>query len=290
MVSAYLKSLALTLSLLTVVAGSLLANDIVAESDPVVARVASEPIRLSYVYQHIEALPLGDQIDVRDQLERFTESVVKQEMLFQYALHQLDENTEFREEVKTIVISHLIEKQVKSRIDVSDKQVGAFYRDNRLEISSEHWRVHQMPLNTGAQCEMLMPRITSITSFVDLARKHSIDPVLASRGGDLGYVMRHHNVLGLGKALFALLLHETHRIDTQDGCHLIWISEHVKSPMPALAEVHDRIRQILVRQQEVSLLNLLLESASKDIVVKRYSSTNNAAQNTVTSDAPTTSQ
>lgn len=60
--------------------------------------------------------------------------------------------------------------------------------------------------------------------------------------------------------------------------------------MPALAEVHDRIRQILVRQQEVSLLSLILESASKDIVVKRYSSTNNAAQNTATSDAPTTIQ
>lgn len=60
--------------------------------------------------------------------------------------------------------------------------------------------------------------------------------------------------------------------------------------MPALAEVHDRIRQILVRQQQVYLLSLLLESASKDIVVKRYSSTNNAAQNTAISDAPTTIQ
>jgi hypothetical protein len=60
--------------------------------------------------------------------------------------------------------------------------------------------------------------------------------------------------------------------------------------MPALAEVRDRIHQILVRQQELSLPNTLLDSASKDIVVKRYSTTSNAVQNTATSDAPTTIQ
>ena len=289
MISTYLRSLILALLFLTG-AGGLLTNALAGEPDPVVARVASEPIRLSYVYQHIEALPLGDQIDVRDQLERFTESVIKEQMLFQYALQQMDEDPEFREEIKTIVLSHLIEKHVKSRIDVTDKIVEAFYRDNRVEISGEHWRVHHIPLNTGAQCEIFMPRITSLASFVELARKHSTDPVLANRGGDLGYVMRHHNVLGLGEALFALPLHKTYRIDNQDGCHLIWISEHVKSPLPALDEVRDRIRQTIVRQQEVSLLKTLLENASKDIVVERYTPTNNATQDRAISDVAITNQ
>jgi len=291
---AYIKFLAITLSLL-IVSGGLLANAFAGESDRVVASVDSVPIRLSYVYQRIEALSLGDQIDVRDQLDRFTESVIQEEILFQYALRQLDENPEYREEVKTIVLSHLIDKQVKSRIDMSDQRVETYYQEHQNEISGEHWRVHHIPLNTGVQCEEFGSRITSITSFVEFARKYSIDPVLASRGGDLGYVMRHHNVLGLGEDLFTLPLHKTHRIDNrgidnQGGCHLIWISEYLKSPMPALAEVRDRIHQILVRQQELSLLNTLLDSASKDIEVKRYSSTNNAAQNTATSDVPTTIQ
>ena len=131
--SAYLRSLMLALSVLTAASG-LLTNALAGESDPVVARIAGKPIRLSYVYQHIEALPLGDQIDVRDQLDRFTESVIKQEILFQYALQQLDEDVEFREEIKTLVMSHLIEKQVKSRIDVSDKLVEAYYRDHSCYV------------------------------------------------------------------------------------------------------------------------------------------------------------
>ncbi len=185
------------------------------------------------------------------------------------------------------MLSRLIDKQVKSRIDISDKRVETYYQEHQNEISGEHWRVHHIPLETGAQCEELMAGITSLESFVELARQHSTDPVLADRGGDLGYVMRHHNVLGLGEGLFALALHKTHRIDNQDGCHLIRISEYVKSPMPALDEVKDRIRRILVRQQEISLLKTLLENASKDIVAERYSYTNKAAQDTAISDAPT---
>ncbi len=64
--------------------------------------------------------------------------------------------------------------------------------------------------------------------------------------------------------------------------------------MPVFAEIRDRIHQMLVPQQELSRLNTPLDSASKDIVVKRYSSTNNAAQNTptntATSDVPSTIQ
>ena len=284
---AYKISLSLTLSLM-IVTGGLLANAFAGESDPVVASVDSVPIRLSYVYQHIEALSLGDQIDVRDQLDRFTESVIQEEILFQYALRQLDENPEYREEVKTIVLSRLIDKQVKSRIDISDQRVETYYQEHQNEISGEHWRVHHIPLDTGAQCEALTAAITSMESFVELAREHSTDPVLASRGGDLGYVMRDHNVLDLGEDLFALPLHQTHRIDNQDGCHLIRISEYVKSPMPSLDEVSDRIRQILVRQQEISLLKTLLEKASKDIVTNRYSSASDATLDTGRTDVLTT--
>ena len=288
MYTTYIKPLVLALSLLTVI-GAPFASAFADESDPVVASVGGVPIRLSYVYRHIEALPLGDQIDVRDQFDRFTESVIQEEVLFQFGLRRLDEDPRIREEIKAIVLSHLIEKHVKSRIDTSDKLVEAYYRDHRGEIRGEHWRVHHIPLKTDAQCEALMPRITSLTSFAALARKHSTDPALAERGGDLGYVMRHHNVVGLGEELFALPLHKAHRIDNQDGCHLIWISEHVKSPLPTLDEVRDRIRQILVRQQEVTLLNALLERASKDIAVERHSSSN-LAQGMGTPDAPTTNQ
>ena len=68
------------------------------------------------------------------------------------------------------------------------------------------------------------------------------------------------------------------------------ISEYLKSPMPALDEIRDRMYQTLVRQQEFSLLQALLERASKDISVERYNSTNNATQDTAIFDVAITNQ
>ncbi|MFQ5545737.1 MAG: peptidylprolyl isomerase [Acidiferrobacterales bacterium] len=275
-----MKSFAIALLLLVPI-GIPVADAFADASDPVVATVNDLPIRLSYVYQHIEALPLGDQIDVRDQLDRFTESVIQEEVLFQFGLLRvLDEEPAIREEIKTILLDRLIEKYVKSRIDITDKIVEAYYRDHRSEIRSEHWRVYHIPLKTGAQCEALMPRLTSVASFAALARQYSTDPALAEAGGDLGYVMRHHNVLGLGEDLFELPLHRAHRVDNEDGCHLIWISEHVNPPLPSLDEVKDRIRQVLERQQEVELLQALLERTAKEITVHRHYPLSKVAKDT----------
>ena len=87
----YMKSCAFALLLLVLV-GIPVAKAFADEPDPVVATVNGVPIRLSYVYEHIEALPLGDQIDVRDQLNRFTESVIQEDVLFQFGLRRLHED------------------------------------------------------------------------------------------------------------------------------------------------------------------------------------------------------
>lgn len=284
MITSYIKFLTLTFSLL-IATGEIMAA---IESDPVIASVENVLIRLSNVYQHIESLPLGDQIDVREQFDRFTDSVIKEEILFQYALQILDQDSEFRDQIKIILISNLIEKRINLRIDISDKLVEAYYQDHREEIGGDHLRVHLIPLNSELQCEALIVGINSIESFADLARKHSTDPILANRAGDLGYIMRHHNILNLGENLFSLPLHKTHKINNQDGCHLIWISEHVKSTIPTLKQVSDRIHQILVRQQETALLEALLETATENIKVKLYPSTNNRPMNKEKSDVTKT--
>ena len=100
------------------------------DSDRVVATINNKPIKLSYVYQHIEALTLGDQIDVREELDRFTESVIQEEMLFQYGLlHLEDEDLEIREEIKGLLLERLLDKYVKSRINVTDELVAEYYQN-----------------------------------------------------------------------------------------------------------------------------------------------------------------
>ncbi|MCZ6873179.1 MAG: hypothetical protein O7G88_06560 [bacterium] len=99
--------------------------------DPVIATVNGHNIRLSYVYGKIESLSLGEQIDVRAQLQSFTDSVIQEEILFQSMLRSnFLAEPELREQVKATVVEYLIQKYVQDRIVASEDAIQAYYQDN----------------------------------------------------------------------------------------------------------------------------------------------------------------
>ena len=241
------------------------------QGDPVVAIVDQTSIRASDVYRRIEQLPLGDQVSVREQVDRFADSVVQEELLFQYALKSvLVTDPVLRDQVKALVVDKLIEARVRAKIEVTTEQVEKYYTDNPSQVRGEHWRVRYIPLATHADCERLLPRISDEDSFAALARTQGTDPVLAADGGDMGYFMLHHDVLGLGTLVHKLPLHKPFMFDDQDGCHLIWVSEHLQPPMPVLEDVAPRLRAFLEEREEALLLRQLVDEAEANVPVTRY--------------------
>ena len=94
------------------------------EDNPLLARVNGREIRLSDVYKEIESLPLGDQIDVRDRIERFTDSLITEEVLFQSVLTSGFAGDEaLRAKIKAQVVEHLISTRVREKIAVSDEDI-----------------------------------------------------------------------------------------------------------------------------------------------------------------------
>lgn len=235
--------------------------------DPVLATVNDTTLRLSDVYRRVNALSLGDQIDVRQELERFTRSVIDEEILFQYGLNGDDA---LRAEVKAAVVEHLIDRFVKAKIEVSEADVERYYRDHLDEIRGEHLHVYQIQLAERRECERLQPQIDSLARFTELARSRSINPGLAARGGDMGYIMRHFDLLGFEAELFGLPLHQVHLLENADGCYLIWLDEYLDPPPPPLAEVAPNLRLRLERIREIELLQALLERAATAVGVERY--------------------
>ena len=242
-----------------------------AVDDPLIAMVDTTPIRMSDVYRRIEQLPLGDQVAVREQVQRFADSVVREELLFQYALSQvLAKDAVLRDRVKALVVEPLIDSAVHASVDVTSEKVKAYYEVNPSQVRGEHWRVRHIPLATHADCERLLPQISDEESFSALAKEHGTDPELALAGGDMGYVMLHHDVLGLGTLVHQLPLHKPFMFDNQDGCHLIWMSEHLQPPMPALEDVAARLQAFLEGREEGLLLRRLVDAAAASVPVTRF--------------------
>jgi peptidyl-prolyl cis-trans isomerase SurA len=111
---------------------------------------------------------------------------------------------------RELMTQKVIEREVSSKIAVTDQQVSDFFNANRSQFNLPEEAFHlaqivvtpvpdqQVANRTGddattpqaaaAKVKMLMDRLQSGTPFGDLARDFSEDPESAPRGGDLGLI------------------------------------------------------------------------------------------------------
>ncbi len=240
-----------------------------APDDPIVGKVNDHDIRLSYLYQKIETLSLGEQIDIRDQLSRFLESVIQEEVLFQSMLRtSFEDEPALRERVKALVVEHLIEKYVAKRIQVTEAEVESYYRENASVIRNENLHVRQIVLPKREACEALMAEIDSEATFIALAKSHSLH-VSGKEGGDLGRYMRHPGPLGFEEQWFDMRVDEMRIFESPEGCHLIRVVDRVTPELPPLEAVQERIRFVLRRNKEISLLHTLIGERAQGMQIER---------------------
>jgi peptidyl-prolyl cis-trans isomerase SurA len=111
---------------------------------------------------------------------------------------------------RELIARKVIEREVTSKINVSDQQVTDFFNANRSQFNLPEDAYHlaqiivtpardqQLTNRTGddaatpqaaaAKLQMLMEKLKGGAAFGDLARDFSEDPESAQRGGDLGLV------------------------------------------------------------------------------------------------------
>jgi peptidyl-prolyl cis-trans isomerase SurA len=146
---------------------------------------------------------------------------------------------------RQLLAQKLIEREVGSKVTVSDQQVTDFFNANRAQFNLPEEAFHlaqivvtpvresQVANRTGddastpqaaaAKVAMLMERLKTGTQFADLARDFSEDPESAPRGGDLGLVPAS-TVKQAAPALRDAVLQLTPgraRVVTQGGLHTI---------------------------------------------------------------------
>ena len=240
--------------------------------DPLVARVNGHEMRLSEVYASIESLSLGDQIDARDQLETYIEALINEEVLFQWALRtDFADSGALRQEVKEVVVRHLIDRHVRSRLRVSEADAKAYYDANPSLVRGEHVRVRRILLPERARCEALKAQIGSEEEFIAAARKHSLDERTRESGGDVGLMMRGENPpQSYEQEFFAMQRGEMRIFDVPRGCMLVRSVFYVNPPLPPFAAVREQIMAYLRDRQEVALVERLFREAGQGMQVERF--------------------
>lgn len=238
--------------------------------DTPVAVINDFVLTQKYIDSIIRHMALGEQVLIRADLEKFSESLIQEEVLFQFALASaFDGDEELREEVKALVVDRLIENHVTSKLDVPPEAIEQFYNENTGAIRGETVEVSQILTETREECEALQQRLADGESFASLAGEYSLHERSASNGGVVGSIMNHDGPLGFEQRLFEIPQNEPTLFDSDDGCHIVVVTGSETPPLPPLENVAPAIEGLLQRELEIAALQALMDRAHSKVEVVR---------------------
>ena len=169
--------------------------------------------------------------------------------------------------------------QVGQSIQVSDAQVESYYNSHKDQYRTPE-RVqarHILIKTTGktpqevaqlkTKAEDLLKQIKGGADFAKLAQANSEDPGSASKGGDLGWIVRGQMVKNFEDTVFSLKPKEiSNVITTEYGFHIIQVMDREPARLRTLAEVKPEIVGNLRNQSVFDLMQNLADQAHTELV------------------------
>ncbi|QRM53405.1 peptidylprolyl isomerase [Sinorhizobium sp. BG8] len=146
---------------------------------------------------------------------------------------------------KKHVVDSVTPEEVKARYE---KEIAAI--EPQEEVHARHILV-----KTQQEAKDVIVALDGGKDFVELAKEKSTDPN-KSEGGDLGYFTKGRMVPEFETAAFALEkgTYSKEPVQTQFGFHVIKVEDKRKQAPPTLEQVQDQVRQLVMRDKYVKLL------------------------------------
>ena len=209
-----------------------------------------------------EAKKSGAGIIVKDEevMEVFQDILTKQKLSMQEYLKNLAREGNSLESVKKeirgqMMRARLLRREVKSKIIVSDEEIGEYYNKNRRDYEGkETVRIKQLllllPPNANEtikakmknQALQLHKRIMNGESFDLLIIKYSQGPV-AAQGGDVGFIERGTIIPEVEAVAFRLPVGQVSEvIESSVGFHIIQVLDKKGAGLKPIAAVREEIK------------------------------------------------
>ena len=209
-----------------------------------------------------EAKKSGAGIIVKDEevMEVLQDMLAKQKLSMQEYLKNLAKEGNSLESVKKeirgqMMRARLLRREVKSKILVSDEEIGEYYNKNRQDYEGkETVRIKQLLLllppdaNTTIKAKMknealqLHKRVMDGESFDLLIVKYSQGPA-AAQGGDVGFIGRGTIIPEVEAVAFRLPVGQVSEvIESSVGFHIIQVLDKQGAGLKPIAAVREEIK------------------------------------------------
>jgi peptidyl-prolyl cis-trans isomerase D len=161
---------------------------------------------------------------------------------------------------------------------ISDEQLHQMYQDNIENYTfPERVQVRHILIKTNgnspqavaaakAKAEDLLNQLHHGANFADLAKKYSEDPGSASKGGELGWIVRGQTVKNFENTAFSLKPGETSGlVQTEYGFHIIQVEAKQPAHTESFEEAKPQLLADAKKQDAADDLNKAIQAAHNEI-------------------------
>jgi peptidyl-prolyl cis-trans isomerase C len=259
---------AAALLLFTTVAFPVLAEE---AADPVVAKVGGVEILKSEIDLAVTGLDpqLANLPDAQKRVAALS-SVIDIKLLAADASKEgLQDDATFKQRIAYLTDRELHNAYFKKHVvdAVTPDEVKARYEAEIAKIEpQDEVRARHILVKTEDEAKAVIADLDGGKDFVELAKEKSTDPN-KSEGGDLGFFGKGRMVPEFEAVAFTLEpgTYTKEPVKTQFGFHVIKVEEKRKQQPPALEQVEGQVRQIVMRDKYVELLEKAKADAGVEI-------------------------
>lgn len=183
---------------------------------------------------------------------------------------------------ESLTVSRYVEATIKKGLAVTSEELAKYYASNAEEfrhpdiVKTSHILIKAAG-NTAEQddiarkrAEALLARIKKGEDFARLAKENSVDSS-ASKGGDIGFASREGLAPEYAEAAFSLPTGGVTLVKTQNGYHIIKVTDKKKEGLFTLEEIRPQLLAHLTDrkyQEELNkLVNQLREKGDVEILI-----------------------
>jgi peptidyl-prolyl cis-trans isomerase C len=182
---------------------------------------------------------------------------------------KLDQTDDFKKRMQYLTDRELHNAYFKKHVvdTVTDADVKARY-DKEVSALPKQEEVHarHILVKTEDEAKDVIKQLDAGKDFAELAKEKSTDPN-KDDGGDLGYFSRGRMVKEFEDAAFALEkgTYSKTPVKTDFGYHVILVEDKRDAPPPPFDQVKDQVRQLVMRDKYLALLNQAKASSKVEI-------------------------
>ncbi len=265
----YSKLAAVALIAIAAASGTVHAQD--AAADPVVAKVGTAEVRESELKLAIAGLDpqLANLPDDQKRVAALSSIIDVKLLAADAGKEGLQDSADFKQRLAFLTDRELHNAYFKKHVvdAVTPEEVKARYDKEIAAITPEdEIRARHILVKTEEEAKAIIKDLDAGKDFVEIAKEKSTDPN-KSEGGDLGYFAKGRMVPEFENAAFALEkgAYSKEPVKSQFGFHVIKVEDKRKQQPPALEQVEAQVRQLVMRDKYLELLEKAKAAAPIDI-------------------------